>query len=81
MFPPRTTFQYTNNMYTLTGYVSEQLAGGTEWEDLIEQHIFQPLVMDASTFIYRDLPDMQGYATPYEWVDGELAATPWQMYL
>ncbi|ELU06236.1 hypothetical protein CAPTEDRAFT_196928 [Capitella teleta] len=82
VFPPRTTFQYTNTMYTLTGIVSEQLAGGwVSWEDLIEQEFFYPLGMYDSTFVYRTLPEMTGHASPYERVDGVLQKTPWQMYL
>ena len=53
--PPRTQHVYNNNMYTLLGYVSQHIAGGTSWEDLIEEHIFSPLGMIASTFTYRAL--------------------------
>ena len=77
--PPRTNFQYANNIFTLASIVSEHLAGD-EWEELIQERIFNPLGMTSSTFTYRHLPDLTDHATPYEKRDNVLVPIPWQMY-
>ena len=68
-------------MYTLAGHVSQHLAGGTQWEELIDELIFTPLGMADSTFTYRALPDLEDHATPYLRVDGDLVVAPWQMFM
>lgn len=42
---------YNNFMYALAGYIAEVLSGGKQWEDLVNTRIFQPLNMNASTFV------------------------------
>ena len=51
-------------MYGLAGYISEQLKGGTKWEDLVRTHILDPLGM-ASTRATGNVEDWSDVATPY----------------
>jgi len=74
--PFRTDFQYQNLMYVTAGYLAGQVTGST-WEDQIQDRIFEPLGMAASTlriddmlatnenhaFGYRDVDDDEGDAT------------------
>ena len=72
---------YNNNLIILAGQVCAALAAdGSTWEDLIEERIFTPLGMSSSTFIYRDVPDLVNYATPYVRDDLELVPTPPDYY-
>ena len=63
-------------MYTVAGFVSETLGGGSSWEDLITQHIFAPLEMTDSTFTHRVMPEKEGHATPYMIIDSVLYVAP-----
>ena len=79
--PERTDFLYNNHMFTLLGYASEVLEGGTKWEDLVRAHIFQPLSMSSSSFIHEEIDELQGFATPYIRRDSEVHVTPKEYYL
>ncbi len=47
--PPGVVTAYSNYGYTLAGYIVEQVSG-MPFEQYVEQHIFQPLLMRSSTF-------------------------------
>jgi CubicO group peptidase (beta-lactamase class C family) len=47
-FPPATRWKYSNLAYSIAGMVVEQVTG-MSWADYLQQHIFQPLGMTASS--------------------------------
>lgn len=77
--PLRYHFQYNNWMYFLAGYLAEVLAeGGESWEDLLTQHVLNPLGME-STAILNDLDELATkaeLALPYLFFDGEFVRLP-----
>jgi len=61
---PGTAFRYDNYGYNLLGYVVE-LASGRKYEDYVAEHIFKPLGMANSRFVYS--PGLANkLATPYD---------------
>jgi CubicO group peptidase (beta-lactamase class C family) len=65
IFPPGTVTAYSNYGATLAGYIVEQVSG-IPFEQYMEQHIFQPLGMNRSSFrqpLPTELSDQmsQGY--------------------
>lgn len=66
IFPPGKVVAYSNYGATLAGYIVQRLSG-EPFDDYVQQHIFQPLGMQHSTFVQplppALVPDMsQGYA-------------------
>lgn len=47
-FPPEVRWKYSNLAYSLAGMVIEAVSG-QRWADYVQQHIFRPLGMDASS--------------------------------
>ncbi|MBC7897805.1 MAG: beta-lactamase family protein [Cytophagaceae bacterium] len=47
-FPPATRWKYSNLAYSIAGMVVESVSG-VSWADYLQQHIFQPLSMTASS--------------------------------
>lgn len=70
--PPGETNQYSNAGMTLAGHIVEEVSG-QPFAEYIEDHIFQPLGMERSTYDYPESlrPDM---ATGHEPIPGD--ATP-----
>jgi CubicO group peptidase (beta-lactamase class C family) len=70
--PPGETNQYSNAGMTLAGHIVEEVSGGT-FDEYIENHIFEPLGMERSTYDYPEAlqPDT---ATGHESIPGP--ATP-----
>lgn len=61
---PGEAFRYDNYGYNLLGYLVECVSG-QKFEDYIEKHIFKPLGMDNSRFVY--MPELAAkLATPYD---------------
>jgi len=48
--PFREEYVYNNHMYVLAGYVAEVLEGRS-WEQLVSEHLLQPLGMTSTTFV------------------------------
>jgi len=61
--PKDPTFQYSNTGYVMAGYVMQTITG-TNWRDLLEQRIFEPLGMDHTT-AYMATALKGDYALPY----------------
>lgn len=65
------TFQYSNQMVASAGYLTALAAGGeygSLYEDyvtLLEERIFAPLGMDATTFSFEEALASDNYAIPY----------------
>ena len=60
IMPFRSEFKYNNLMYGLLTYVTEVI-GGDSWENLMRQHIFEPLGMVSSDFTHQidlERPDL-----------------------
>ena len=55
VFPPGTVLAYSNYGTSLAGYIVERVSGQL-FEDYVEQHIFNPLGMERSTF--RQPPEL-----------------------
>ncbi|RUS48380.1 serine hydrolase [Cohnella sp. AR92] len=73
---PGEAFRYDNYGYNLLGYIVEQ-ASGQKFEDYVAEHIFVPLGMENSRFVYT--PDLSDeLATPYD-VSGQPIA-PYTTY-
>ena len=60
----RTEFIYSNVFYTLAGTVSSVIANAS-WEDVVKQHIFDPIGMTSAMFMQDAPSDYNGFAVPY----------------
>jgi CubicO group peptidase (beta-lactamase class C family) len=76
--PPGEVHSYCNICFDLAGYVVE-VGSGTPFAQYVEQHIFQPLGMDHTTFL-RPLPPSLAadQATSYAYHDGVFEPVPWR---
>lgn len=61
-FPPGTRFFYNNDMFTLLGYLIEDLSG-LSYTEYIQKHIFGPLKMERTCHYQSDLDE--DYAIGY----------------
>ncbi|MGH1386396.1 serine hydrolase [Kordia sp.] len=68
-FAPGTRFAYSNNGYTLLGYIMETVTKKT-YEDLLKERIFDPLQMKNSGF-HRHRPIIKNMASGYNKSFGE----------
>lgn len=60
----RSAYAYNNPMILVAGEVAAK-AGGSTWEDLIQQRIFTPLGMTRSQAVIRDFSRVSNAATPH----------------
>jgi CubicO group peptidase (beta-lactamase class C family) len=60
----RSAYAYNNPMIMVAGEVAAK-AGGSTWEDLIQQRIFNPLGMARSQAVIRDFSRVANVATPH----------------
>lgn len=64
-------FQYSNQMVATAGYLTALVAGGEygslydDYVNLLEERIFEPLGMDATTFSFEEATASDDYAIPY----------------
>jgi D-alanyl-D-alanine carboxypeptidase len=72
-FAPSVRWKYSNLAYAIAGAVIEQVSG-QRWADYVDQNIFKPLGMDASS-VDKNVP---GLAVPYDrrMPDGSRAVLP-----
>lgn len=69
--PPRTKWQYCNQMYVAATHAAETLAGGRRLGDLLREWIWRPLGMDGTYFSLEDAAAAQEHlADGYAW-DGD----------
>ncbi|KAK3098428.1 hypothetical protein FSP39_019378 [Pinctada imbricata] len=55
----RSTFLYSNLNYGIVTRISEKLAGGEQWENLIRREIFDPVGMSSSTFTTSNTKEIE----------------------
>lgn len=71
IFAPGTTPAYSNYATSLAGYIVERVSG-EPFDDYVENHIFEPLGMDHSTFRQPLPANLQPFmATGYQQASGE----------
>ena len=63
--PFRSRYGYSNLMFLAAGEVVGK-ASGLQWNEFIEQRIFQPLHMDRSVTSVKDLIEKGNFATPHK---------------
>ena len=73
--PFRTTFQYSNSMYAVAGYIVELLTG-KQWEDFVAENIFHPLEMNNSDFAFTYDWKHENRSKLYYLKDGQINAYP-----
>ncbi|MBB5518920.1 serine hydrolase domain-containing protein [Amphiplicatus metriothermophilus] len=80
LWAPGTEIAYSNYGVALAGYIVERVSG-EPFADYVENHVFQPLNMNSSTF-REPLPDALAprMANGYELEDGRLAAEPFELF-
>lgn len=64
----RQKYHYNNVVFTAAGYIVGRISGIT-WEDFVQEHIFDPLGMDNSSFD-ANIQLAAEFAYPYEYKDG-----------
>ncbi|MEM1189328.1 MAG: serine hydrolase domain-containing protein [Pseudomonadota bacterium] len=72
-YPPETRWKYSNYAYTLAGMIIEAVSGAT-WADYLQENIFAPLGMDASSVDEDDGMLATGYGRRMP--DGSRAIVP-----
>ncbi len=67
----RSLWQYQNLMYMTAGYLLEKVSGQT-WEEFVQQRLFTPLGMAASTCSLAETKSRADFSLPYDEVKGEV---------
>jgi CubicO group peptidase (beta-lactamase class C family) len=75
-YPFRTKWGYTNSAYAVAGEIIPWAAGKT-WEDYIKENIFDPLGMNNTLALSRDMSSAANRTVAHSLVDGRLTATPY----
>jgi CubicO group peptidase (beta-lactamase class C family) len=75
-YPFRTKWGYTNSAYTVAGEIIPWAAGKT-WEDYIKENIFDPLGMNNTLALSRNMASAANRTVAHSLVDGRLTATPY----
>ncbi len=71
LYPPGKVMAYSNYGTTLAGYIVEQVSG-MSFEEYVEVHIFEPLVMQNSSFRQPLTGELEErMVNAYRWLDGE----------
>jgi CubicO group peptidase (beta-lactamase class C family) len=80
VWAPGTEIAYSNYGVALAGYIVERVSG-EPFADYVENHIFEPLGMNSTTF-REPLPDALAprMAKGYELEEGRLMAQPFELY-
>lgn len=73
----RSQFGYQNIMYIAAGQVAAHVSG-LSWDDFIQNRIFMPLGMKASTTTIRGLDKRTNVASPHAETDSMVKAVPWR---
>lgn len=60
----RSKWQYQNLMYMAAGYLIGHLKG-TSWEQVVQEHLLNPLGMNSSLFSVKEMQQLSNYAKPY----------------
>ena len=68
-YPPGSHWEYSNVGNSLAGYLTEAVSG-TDFTHYCNQHIFEPLGMTRTSFLYANL-DTNNIAMPYSYQGGQ----------
>lgn len=60
----RSRYHYSNLLVTTAGYLAGKVSGQS-WEDLVRQHVFEPLEMKSSNFSVLDSQKSSDFSLPY----------------
>ena len=73
----RSAFKYTNATFLIAGEIISEVSG-LNWDDFIQQKIFNPLKMTSSFTDFNDLKKNQenNVATPYKLIDEKIVKVP-----
>ncbi|CAN5258709.1 serine hydrolase [soil metagenome] len=72
--PFRSSYVYSNVMYTLAGHIIKEVTG-QEFGDFLETELFGPLEMDRTVSTINDL-DEENAAWPHQEISGEVVEIP-----
>ena len=75
----RSKYQYHNLMYVAAGYLAGRVAG-TTWEKLVEDRIFAPLGMTASSTSVLDMQKQPDFAKPHSKQGDRVTELPFYNY-
>jgi len=73
----RSTWQYSNILYSAAGYCIELITGKT-WEEFVKERIFCPLGMNRSNFSFEESKLYADFALPYTSREGEAKELPFR---
>lgn len=73
----RYRYGYNNNMFLAAGQLVASLYGKS-WDELVEEHIFEPLGMSMSNTSTLKLQDIENVATPHAYSEGDVKPIPWR---
>lgn len=69
--PFRSSYVYSNVMYSLAGQVIEYTDGRT-WDEFLQEKFFQPMGMTTATTSITQLKESQNLAYPHQEIDGKV---------
>ena len=69
--PFRTSYVYSNVMYSLAGQIIEYVDGRT-WDEFLQDRFFKPMGMKSTTTSITELKEGQNLAFPHQEIDGEI---------
>lgn len=72
--PFRTSYVYSNMMYSVAGQVIEYVSGKT-WDEFLAERIFKPLDMNSNTSITA-FTESSDAAWPHQYIDGKVVPIP-----
>ncbi|MGD0032601.1 serine hydrolase [Paenibacillus illinoisensis] len=73
----RNKWQYQNLMYMTAGFLVGKLKE-TTWENVVQDHLFEPLGMTSSLFSVEEMQLQPDFAVPYMEKDGENVRIPYR---
>jgi CubicO group peptidase (beta-lactamase class C family) len=73
----RSTFGYQNIMFLAAGQLVARVSGKS-WDEFIQQRIFTPLAMNASSTSIKALKTADNVATPHAKVNDKVQVIPWR---
>src|SRR5690625_5446316 len=67
--PFRSSYVYSNVMYTLAGEIVEAVTG-VSWDEFIKERFFEPLGMNRTHSSYTKMRDKSNAAWPIKYING-----------
>lgn len=73
--PFRSSYVYSNVMYTLAGEIVEAVTG-VSWDEFIKERFFEPLGMNRTHSSYTKMRDESNAAWPHQYIEGSVVPIP-----